>query len=335
MDPKTKIEDKPEFYPGFQRTPDEGIAMDVPLDDLSVWGGIMHDELDTEALGILQKDIEAQGLIQSLVVDSKLRVLVGRHRLVALQRLREQNTARFDAILPGGKIPVTVQPFDADEDPVLTLSTIAAESNVRQGNRYKEWTRVYKMLEAQGLGVDAKPGRPPKGAATSMQQLMARALNLDGGQNRRYLRRYRSEKRAVVGATPVVEKDEPILPGTEKAVAAKDASDGGVAKVTMVVSGMGVNVSRAIRAVQKLTPEERRDFDSWYMNSVRVDPAEGQELDIMEAVFEDIDRRESLTGVYVGERMDAGLAKVAPAPPRVATAAPKGRELAVQMAGRR
>ena len=155
----------------------------VPLDK------IKDRPLDTRPLnqGHVQKlaeSIAVLGLLEPLVVDNHNRLIAGAHRLAAVRRLREENSAEYEIQFPNDGIPVRMLSFDAELDPARALECEVAENEHRKDYTPAEVRNLAERLIGAGYTSYTK-GRPKKG-----EKALKPALEIIIGKNRRTIQRY-------------------------------------------------------------------------------------------------------------------------------------------------
>jgi|GEM_PF-839212 len=152
----------------------EGYVSPVPTGSTYPLDQIKEREQDTRALNEahvqdLAESIVALGLIESLALDSKGRLLAGGHRLAAIKRLQTENPEAFQKQFPGGAVPARVFEFDAEKEPDLALQIEVAENEKRRDYTPSEVKAIADRLREAGF-ADLK-GRPKKGQKALMPML--------------------------------------------------------------------------------------------------------------------------------------------------------------------
>lgn len=139
-----------------------------------------HVQELVESIGVL-------GLLEPLVVDLKAQLLAGGHRLAAIRVIKEENPDAYAQHFPGGKIPVRVMEFNADEEPERALECEIAENEKRRDYTPSEVRSLAERLLAFGY-VDPR-GRPPKGT-----KALRPALEVIVGKSIRTVQRYLNQE---------------------------------------------------------------------------------------------------------------------------------------------
>jgi ParB family chromosome partitioning protein len=136
----------------------------------------------------LADSIGALGLLEPVVVDRRLRLLAGGHRLRALQLLQEQQPDVYAQWFATG-VPVRMMDFDAEEDPDQALAVEVAENEQRRDYTREEVRNLAERLRA--LGYRDSVGRPKKG-----EKALAPALSAIVRKNIRTVERLLSDASA-------------------------------------------------------------------------------------------------------------------------------------------
>lgn len=143
-------------------------------------------ELNAAHVAGLAESIEALGLLEPLVVDSRGRLLAGGHRLAALGYLRENSPEHFQKNFAQG-VPVRALPFDSAEEPDIALAVEVAENEHRRDYTRQEVLSIAARLREAGYKDTA--GRPRTG-----QKALAPALSTVLGKSIRTVRRVLQEE---------------------------------------------------------------------------------------------------------------------------------------------
>jgi ParB family chromosome partitioning protein len=151
---------------------------------------ISRRPLDTRSIheqhaASLADSIAALGLLEPVVVDRRLRLLAGGHRLRALQLLQEQQPDVYAQWFATG-VPVRMMDFDAEEDPDQALAVEVAENEQRRDYTREEVRQLAERLRA--LGYRDSVGRPKKG-----EKALAPALSAIVRKNIRTVERLLSD----------------------------------------------------------------------------------------------------------------------------------------------
>jgi ParB family chromosome partitioning protein len=149
-------------------------------------------ELSDGHVAALAESIAVLGLIEPIVLDRRLRLVAGGHRLAALARLHEGSEEVFRRHFAEG-VPVWLMPFDAEQSPDEALAVEVAENEHR-----RDYTRDEARALAGRLrqaGYHDTPGRPPRGA-----RALAPALQVVLGKSLRTVRRLLADERGDVPA---------------------------------------------------------------------------------------------------------------------------------------
>jgi len=152
----------------------EGYVSSVPTGSTYPLEQIKEREQDTRVLNEahvkdLAESIVALGLIESLALDCKGRLLAGGHRLAAIKQLQMENPEAFQKQFPGGAVPARVFEFDAEKEPDLALQIEVAENEKRRDYTPSEVKAIADRLREAGF-TDLK-GRPKKGQKALMPML--------------------------------------------------------------------------------------------------------------------------------------------------------------------
>ena len=152
----------------------EGYVPPVPTGSTYPLDQIKEREQDTRALNEthvkdLAESIFALGLIESLALDCKGRLLAGGHRLAAIKQIQTENPEAFQRQFPGGAVPARVFEFDAEKEPDLALQIEVAENEKRRDYTSSEVKAIADRLREAGF-ADLK-GRPKKGQKALMPML--------------------------------------------------------------------------------------------------------------------------------------------------------------------
>ncbi len=161
----------------------EVIAETMLLDEIIDRASEDTRPLDIEHIVDLAESIGTVGLIHSIPVDFKGRLLAGGHRKAALFRLRENNPEIFKLHFPEGKIPVRRLDFDATIEPQRALEIETTENEKR-----KDYTPAQVRAIADKLiqsGYKFTKGRPRKG-----EKALRPALEVIIGKSGRTVQRY-------------------------------------------------------------------------------------------------------------------------------------------------
>ena len=140
-------------------------------------------ELDLKHVAELADSIGALGLIEPIVLDNQNRLLAGRHRLAAIQHLKNTQPDSYIGKFPDDQIPIQVMPFDAEADPNLALAIETAENEKRRDYTSAEIRAIAEKLRSAGY-EDIK-GRPKKG-----QKPLMPALSVVVGKSMRTVQRH-------------------------------------------------------------------------------------------------------------------------------------------------
>ena len=140
-------------------------------------------ELDLKHVAELADSIGALGLIEPIVLDNQNRLLAGRHRLAAIQHLKDTQADSYIGKFPGDQIPIQVMPFDAEANPNLALAIETAENEKRRDYTSAEIRAIAEKLRSAGY-EDIK-GRPKKG-----QKPLMPALSVVVGKSMRTVQRH-------------------------------------------------------------------------------------------------------------------------------------------------
>lgn len=144
-------------------------------------------DLNQKHVAQLTESIGELGLLEPLVVDSRLRLLAGGHRLAAMQQLIQEDPDKFTRQFPDRLIPVRVMPFDADEEPDKALQCEVAENEKRRDYTPKEVRIIaQRLLES---GYIQRKGRLKEG-----EKALVPALRVIVGKSRATVMRYLSEE---------------------------------------------------------------------------------------------------------------------------------------------
>ncbi len=165
----------------------------VPLES------IQYRQSDTRPLNEkhveeLADSIAVLGLLQPLVVDQKLRLLAGGHRLGALILLKEKTRDIFEQQIPDGKIPVRLMPFDAESEPEKALQVEVAENEHRRDYTPTEVRALAERLKK--AGYTNSPHRPKKGEKALVPALKV-IINKSRASIMRYLQEESDQKKSV------------------------------------------------------------------------------------------------------------------------------------------
>lgn len=149
---------------------------------------IMEREEDTrdikdDHVAALVESIGVLGLLEPLVVDTRARLIAGKHRLYALRVLRDKNNAQFSELFPGEEVPVRMLLFNAAEEPERALHCEVAENEHRRDYTPKEVKALADRLVAAGYSYGK--GRPAKG-----KKPLLPAMETIIGKSARTIRRY-------------------------------------------------------------------------------------------------------------------------------------------------
>ena len=143
-------------------------------------------DINQKHVAQLAESIGELGLLEPLVVDSRLRLLAGGHRLAAMQQLIQEDPDKFVQHFPDRLIPVRVMPFDADEEPDRALQCEIAENEKRRDYTSKEVRSLAeRLLES---GYIQRKGRLKEG-----EKALVPALRVIVGKSRATVMRYLSE----------------------------------------------------------------------------------------------------------------------------------------------
>ncbi len=143
-------------------------------------------DINQKHVAQLAESIGELGLLEPLVVDSRLRLLAGGHRLAAMQQLIQEDPDKFAQQFPERLIPVRVMPFDADEEPDKALQCEVAENEKRRDYTPKEVRSLAeRLLES---GYIQRKGRLKEG-----EKALVPALRVIVGKSRATVMRYLSE----------------------------------------------------------------------------------------------------------------------------------------------
>ena len=169
----------------------EGYVPPVPTGSTYPLDQIKEREQDTRALNEthvkdLAESIFALGLIESLALDCKGRLLAGGHRLAAIKQIQTENPEAFQKQFPGGAVPARVFEFDAEKEPDLALQIEVAENEKRRDYTSSEVKAIADRLREAGF-ADLK-GRPKKG-----QKALMPMLSVIIGKSIRTVQNYLSE----------------------------------------------------------------------------------------------------------------------------------------------
>lgn len=143
-------------------------------------------ELNETHVAGLAESIEALGLLEPLVVDSRGRLLAGGHRLAAIGHLKKNSPEKFEEAFGRG-VPVRTLPFDSAEDPNIALAVEVAENEHRRDYTRQEVLTIVERLKEAGYRDTV--GRPRKG-----QKALAPALSTVLGKSIRTVRRVLEDK---------------------------------------------------------------------------------------------------------------------------------------------
>lgn len=135
---------------------------------------IKEREQDTRSLNEahvkeLAESIVVLGLIESLALDCRGRLLAGGHRLAAIKHIQTEDPEAFEKQFSGGGIPARIFEFDAEKEPELALQIEIAENEKRRDYTPSEVKAIADRLREAGF-VDLK-GRPKKGQKALMPML--------------------------------------------------------------------------------------------------------------------------------------------------------------------
>lgn len=144
----------------------------------------------------LATSIAALGLLEPIVIDQRLRLVAGLHRVAACRVLAVEPGRRASTLadlcpaeeigdadmatladLPEApeidpdKIPVRVMPFDSEHDPDAALACEAAENEQRRSYSPGEVRALAERLKDRGFALTK--GRPPKGVKPLIPALSA------------------------------------------------------------------------------------------------------------------------------------------------------------------
>ncbi len=136
----------------------------------------------------LMESIAVLGLIEPLVVDRQNRLLAGGHRLVAIQRLKQDNLIVYEQHFSGDAIPVRTMAFDAESEPELALQCEVAENEHRRDYTPAEVRILAERLKKEGY--KRLKGRPGKG-----EKSLVLALAFVVNKSKRTIERYLKEER--------------------------------------------------------------------------------------------------------------------------------------------
>ena len=143
-------------------------------------------DINQKHVAQLAESIGELGLLEPLVVDSRLRLLAGGHRLAAMQQLIQEDPDKYAQQFPDRLIPVRVMPFDADEEPDRALQCEVAENEKRRDYTSKEVRSLAeRLLES---GYIQRKGRLKEG-----EKALVPALRVIVGKSRATVMRYLSE----------------------------------------------------------------------------------------------------------------------------------------------
>ncbi len=161
---------------------------------------IKEREQDTRSLNEahvkeLAESIVVLGLIESLALDCRGRLLAGGHRLAAIKYIQAENPEAFEKQFPGGGIPARIFEFDAEKEPDLALQIEIAENEKRRDYTPTEVKAIADRLREAGF-VDLK-GRPKKG-----QKALMPMLSVVIGKSIRTVQNYLNEADAQEKASP-------------------------------------------------------------------------------------------------------------------------------------
>lgn len=163
-----------------RRDADRGERVLVPLSTVTL------REVNTRGLNDahvrrLGESIRVLGLLEPLVVDRKVRLLAGGHRLAAIAVVATEDTEAF-ARWFGNGVPVRMLDFNAEEDPDQALAVEIAENEHRRDYTREEAIQIAERLRAAGYRDTV--GRPKKG-----ERALGPALAVILGKNLRTIER--------------------------------------------------------------------------------------------------------------------------------------------------
>ena len=157
-----------------------GSESSLPLEQIADRPGSDTRPLNSKHVEALAESIAVLGLIEPLAVDKEGRLLAGGHRKAAIALLQSTKPDAFADRFPGGKIPVRMMPFDAEQQPDLALQIEIAENEQRRDYTTAEVKAIAGRLREAGY-VDLK-GRPKQG-----ERPLLPALTVIIGKSRRQL----------------------------------------------------------------------------------------------------------------------------------------------------
>jgi ParB family chromosome partitioning protein len=133
-------------------------------------------QLNQEHVESLSESIAALGLIEPLVVDRRLRLVAGAHRLAAIQHLKESQPEAFQRHFGEG-VPVWLLSFDAQERPEDALAVEVAENEHRRDYTREEALGLADRLRQAGYrDVPGRPGREEKALGPALQVVLGKSL---------------------------------------------------------------------------------------------------------------------------------------------------------------
>jgi ParB family chromosome partitioning protein len=174
-----------------------GSESSLPLEQIADRPGADTRPLNQKHVEALADSIAVLGLIEPLAVDQGGRLLAGGHRKAAIVLLQTSNSDAFEQNFPGGKIPVRVMPFDAEQQPDLALQIEVAENEQRRDYTTAEVRGIVDRL--QSAGYVRKQGTLRKG-----EKPLIPALAAVIGKSYRSAQRYLASAEEPID-TPVVQ----------------------------------------------------------------------------------------------------------------------------------
>lgn len=127
--------------------------------------GVDTREPTLDAVAAMAESINALGLLEPLVVDSRGHLLAGKTRLLALQELAQAEPKRWE------RVPVRRMDIDAAAEPERALALEVAENERRKDYTPAEVRDLAERLKAAGL--HSGKGRPRKGTKALLPALEA------------------------------------------------------------------------------------------------------------------------------------------------------------------